>query len=149
MIYHQSHDFLQDLSHSFHHWLNLFAFIIPVCLNNSWWCFSLSFSSFEDRRRVFFPPYLASFSSRFVILACSHPLIIILRLSEFFFTHPEQFKILFSLFLRSPLSQILFTLSFQLSFSKSYRCIIQYSLISSWSLRSLVSKFSKVSSFIS
>ena len=26
--------------------------ILPVCLNNSWWCFSLSFSSFEDRRRV-------------------------------------------------------------------------------------------------
>ena len=26
--------------------------ILPVCLNNSWWCFPLSFSSFEDRRRV-------------------------------------------------------------------------------------------------
>ena len=28
-------------------------FFILVCLNNSWWSFSLSFSSFEDRRRVF------------------------------------------------------------------------------------------------
>ena len=57
MNYHQSNVFLQDLSNSFHHWLNLFLLILPECLNNSWWCLSSSFSTFEDRRRVF-PPYL-------------------------------------------------------------------------------------------
>ena len=57
MIYHQSNVFLQDLSNSFHRWLNLSNFFIPECLNNSWWCFSSSFLDFEDRRRVF-PPYL-------------------------------------------------------------------------------------------
>ena len=29
-----------------------FLFFILECLNNSWWCFSSSFSAFEDRRRV-------------------------------------------------------------------------------------------------
>ena len=29
-----------------------FLIFIPECLNNSWWCFSSSFSDFEDRRRV-------------------------------------------------------------------------------------------------
>lgn len=53
MNYHQSNVFLQDLSNSFHRWLNLFVLILPECLNNSWWCFSLSFSTFEDRIRVF------------------------------------------------------------------------------------------------
>ena len=27
-------------------------FMVPECLNNSWWCFSSSFSTFEDRRRI-------------------------------------------------------------------------------------------------
>ena len=53
MNYHQSNVLLQDLSNSFHRWLNLFVLILPECLNNSWWCFSSSFSTFEVRRRVF------------------------------------------------------------------------------------------------
>ena len=47
MIYHQSNAFLQDLKilSSFAH---PFLFFIPEYLNNSWWCFSSSFSDFED-----------------------------------------------------------------------------------------------------
>src|SRR4051812_42040001 len=30
-----------------------FPILIRECLNNSWWCFSSSFSTCEDRRRVF------------------------------------------------------------------------------------------------
>ena len=29
-----------------------FLIFIPEYLNNSWWCFSSSFSTFEDRRRI-------------------------------------------------------------------------------------------------
>ena len=42
----------RSFSNSFHLWLNLFLLILPECLNNSWWCFSSSFSNFEDWRRV-------------------------------------------------------------------------------------------------
>ena len=45
--------------------------ILPGCLNNSWWCFSLSFSSFEDRRRI--SPKSCPFSWRFLVLALCHP----------------------------------------------------------------------------
>ena len=37
-----------------------FLFVIPEYLNNSWWCFSSSFSDFEDRRRVFPPSLIRS-----------------------------------------------------------------------------------------
>ena len=51
--FHQS-DVFQDLFQIiFHCWLNLFGFfILPEYLNNSWWCFFLSFSNSEDPRRV-------------------------------------------------------------------------------------------------
>src|SRR3954465_8668938 len=48
---HQSNVFLQDLSNSFIVG-STFLFFILECFNNSWWCFSSSFSTFEDRRRV-------------------------------------------------------------------------------------------------
>ena len=51
MNYHQSNAFLQDLSNPFHRG-STFPFFITKCLNNSWLCFSLSFSTLEDRRRV-------------------------------------------------------------------------------------------------
>ena len=43
----------RSISNSFHLWFNPSSFfILPEYLNNSWWCFSSSFSDFEDRRRV-------------------------------------------------------------------------------------------------
>ena len=100
MIYHQSNAFLQDLSNSFHRWLNLFVLILPECLNNSWWCFS---SSFEDRRRVYLHilsvlSEIRGSSSR----PSSHNCLIV----RILFIHPEQFRSLFSLFIRSPSSKI-------------------------------------------
>ena len=53
MSYHQSNVFLQVLSNSFHRWLNLFVLVLPECLNNSWWCFSSSFSTFKDQGLIF------------------------------------------------------------------------------------------------
>ena len=128
MNYHQSNVFLQDLSNSFHRWLNLFVLILLECLNNSWWCFSSSFSDFEDRRR--FSLNLAPFSSRFMVLACCHPLIIIFDCENLF--HPSGYiQGYFQFDYPEPIiSEDLFILSFQLSFPKSHRCIIQYSLIS-------------------
>ena len=102
--------------------------------------------SLEDRRRFFFQPCSILFKIRdSSLLPSSHNCF---RLWEFFspirsnsgvfsvcLSEGHQFRIIHS--------------SFQLSFSKSNRCIIQvYSLISSWSLRSLVSKLSHVFSFI-
>ena len=122
MNYHQSNVFLQDLSNSFHRWLNLsilhpgvpqqFLVVFPAVI--------LRFLKTEEE----FLFNLAPFSLRFVILACCHPLVIVL-IVRILFTYPEQFKILFSLFLRSPSSQNLFILSFQLWFSRSYRCFVQ------------------------
>ena len=48
---------------------------------------------------------LAPSSSRFVILASSHPLVIVL-IVKILFTHPEIFKSLLSLIIRSPSIQI-------------------------------------------
>ena len=96
--------------------------ILPECLNNSWWCFSSSFSDLKTEED--FSLNLAPFSSRFMVLACCHPLIIVFDCENSF--HPsgaiqETFRF------DSPKAIIsgLFILSFQLSFSKSYWCIIQ------------------------
>ena len=64
------------------------------------------------------------------------------------FTHSEYFRSRFNLILRSPSSQNLFILSFQLSFLKSYRCIIPIfsKLLVIYSFSCI--KFSLVSSFI-
>ena len=84
MNYHQSNVFLQDLSNSFII-DSTFLFFIMECLNNSWWCFSSSFSNFEGRRRISLQSY--PFSQRFVMLACCHPLIIIFDCENSF--HPS------------------------------------------------------------
>ena len=52
MNYHQSNVFLQGLSNSFIVGSSFLLSIVPECLNNLWWCFLSSFSTFEDRRRV-------------------------------------------------------------------------------------------------
>ena len=51
MNYHQSYSFSKIFQILFIIGSNFLIFI-PEYLNNSWWCFSLSFSNFEDRRRV-------------------------------------------------------------------------------------------------
>ena len=79
-----------------------FLIFIPEYLNNSWWCFSSSFSTFEDRRRV--PLQSNPFSQRCVVLTCCRPLIIVLSV-RILFTHPEQFRSLFSLILWNSSSQ--------------------------------------------
>ena len=100
----------------------LFLFI-PECLNNSRWCFLSSFSTFEDRRRVSLQSY--PFSRRFIMLAYCHPLIIVLIVS-ILFTYPEHFMSCFPFLTPKPIIlEDLFILSFQPSFSKSYRCIAQ------------------------
>ena len=86
MSYHQSNVFLQDLSNSFHRWLNLsilhlgvpqqFLVVFPVVI--------LRFLKTEEE----FLFNLAPFSLRFVILACCHPLVIVL-IVRILFTYPE------------------------------------------------------------
>ena len=68
-----------------------------------------------------------------MVLACCHPLIIIFDCENPF--HPSgDIQGYFQFDYPEPIiSEDLFILSFQLSFPKSHRCIIQYSLISSWS----------------
>ena len=72
MNYHQSNVFLQDLSNCFHRWLNLFVLILPECLNNSWWCSRRHSRILKTEEEFLFN--LALFSSRFMVLACCHPL---------------------------------------------------------------------------
>ena len=56
MIYHQSNVFSKIYQILFIIG-STFSIFILECINDSWWCFSSSLSTFEDRRRVF-PPYL-------------------------------------------------------------------------------------------
>ena len=91
-------------------------FFIPVCLNNSWWCFSLSFSSFEDRRRVFLhilPHSRKSSHNCFWLWESFSPIRSISRVFQF--AYPKA------------IISGLFILTFQISFSNSYRCITQVS----------------------
>ena len=122
MNYHQSNVFLLDLSNSFHHWLNLsnFSFRSASIIHGG---VSRHHSQHLKTEEEFFLHILSVLSEicHSSLLPSSHSCFWIVRI---LFTYPEQFKILFSLFLWSPSSQNLFILSFQLSFSKSYRCII-------------------------
>ena len=52
MIHHQSYVFSKFFQILFIVSSTSPLLIIPECLNNSWWCFSSSFSNFEYRRRV-------------------------------------------------------------------------------------------------
>ena len=145
------------LSYSFHRWFNLSNFHSGVP-KNSWWCFSSSFSTFEDRRRVF----LKSCSILFKIhgsslMPSSHncfwlweffsPILSISAIFSVWFSEGHHFR----RFLRSKFSASFSNYSKLTSLCSSpysSGASFKYSLISSWSLRSLVSKFSQVSSFI-
>ena len=111
-----------------------FLFFIPECLNNSCGCFSSSFSDFEDRRRV-------SLKSLFILLKM-HGSSFMPSSHNFFYCensfHPSgAIQESFQFDSPEPIISELFILSFQLSFSKSYRCIAQvfssHLLISSFS----------------
>ena len=85
MNYHQSNVFLQDLSNSFHRWLNLFAFDSPGVSKQFLMVFSSSFSDLKTEEEFLFN--LAPFSSRFMVLASCHPLIIVFDCENSF--HPS------------------------------------------------------------
>ena len=77
---------------------------------------------FEDRRRVSLQSY--PFSQRCVLLALCHPLIVVFDCENSF--HPSRaIQESFQFDSLKAIISDLFILSFQLSFSKSYRCIIQ------------------------
>ena len=122
MSYHQSYVFLQDISNSFHRWFNLSIFHHGV---------SQQFGGVSHRHSQIlkteeeFLLNLAPFSSRFMVLACRHLLIIVFDCENSF--QPSG-AIHESFQFDSPkviISEDLFVLNIQLSFSKSYRCIIQ------------------------
>ena len=105
-------------------------------LENWWWCFSLSFSAFEDRRRVPLKslPVLSKILSSSLILFshncfdCEnsfHPSGAIQE--SFQFDSPE------------PIISELFIPAFSPHSPNLTGASLKYSLISSWSLRSLVS----------
>ena len=64
------------------------------------------------------------------------------------FTYLEQFKILFSLIRPKPIISELFITAFNSRSPNLTGASFKYSLISSWSIRSHVSKFPQVSSFV-
>ena len=111
-------------------------FFIPECLKNSWWCFLKSFSDFEDRRRVSF---------KYCPILC-HPLIIVFVCE--IFTHPEQFKILFSLILQRPTFRDHSYAAFSSRSPNITGASFKYYLSNSFPLHPLVSKYPQVSSFV-
>ena len=122
-----------------------FPILIPEYLNNSWWCFSSSFSDWKTEED--FSLNLAPFSSRFVVLVQGHPLIIVFDCQNSF--HPSGvIQSIFSLILRSPSSHNYSFPAFSYRSPNLTGASINYPLISSWSLRSHVTKFSQASSFI-
>ena len=79
----------KSLSNSFHCWLNLFAFHSPRVSQQFWCYFSPSFSTFEDRSRVF--PKSCPLSRKFAVLArwLSYQIVTSRAMN---FTHPEYFR---------------------------------------------------------
>ena len=94
-------------------------FMVPECLNNSWWCFSSSFSTFEDRRRI--SPKSGTVLLKIHSSSLWHPLIIVFDCENSSHTHPEQFMSLFSLILRRPSFQKIYSFSTFRSRSPFYR----------------------------
>ena len=110
--------------------------ILPVCLNNSWWCFS---SSFEDRTRFFSQSFSILFKIRdSILLPSSHNY---LRLWDILFINPVQIQESFQFDSLKAIISGLFILSLQLSLSNFTGVSLKWSLIGSWSLRSLLYKF--------
>ena len=112
MIYHQSNVFLQDLPNSFHHWFN-FSILLYSGVSQQFMVVFLVVFLIIWRPKKSFTSISYPFSQRFMVLAQGHLLIIVLIA-----------KILF-LPLEPIISEELFILSLQLSFSKSYQCIVQ------------------------
>ena len=114
-----------------------FLIFIPECLNN----FGGSrHHSQHVQTEEGFLLNLALFSSRFVILACCHPLIIVFDCENLF--HPSGVIQESSQFdYPEPIIEDLFILSLQLSFSDLTGALFKWSLIGSWSLCSLLCKF--------
>ena len=106
-----------------------FLIFIPEYLNNSWWCFSSSFSTFEDRRRVILHILLHSFKIRdSSLMISSHNCFSILRI---IFTYPEHFMSCFHFFPPKAIFSNIIHFSWQLSFSNLTCASIKYPLISS------------------
>ena len=145
MNYHQSYVFLQDLSNSFHCWLNPLRF-----------SFSRSISTIHGgshhhsqhlKTEEEFLLNLAPFSSRFMVLAWCHPLIIVFDCENSF--HPSR-AIQESLQFDSPepIFSELFIPTFSSRSPNLTGASFKFTLVSSWSLCSLVSKSPQVSSFV-
>ena len=120
--------------------------IILECLNDSWWCFSSSFSDFEDQRRFFFSQSCSILFKicDFSLLQSSHNWF---WLWDFFSPIRSNSRV-FSVCHPESINSGLFILSCQLSFSYLAGASFKYSLISLWSIRSHVSKSPQVSSFV-
>jgi hypothetical protein len=91
---------------------------------------------------------LGPFSIRFMVQASGYPLNC-LGCEKFFSLSSEAFQECFRL--DSPeaiISEDFFFLNCHLSFSNYFGASSKYSLVSSWSLRSFVSKSSQISSFV-
>ena len=105
-------------------------FFIPECLNNSWWCLSSSFSDLKTEEE---------FSS----ISCpilGHHLIIVFDCENPFHLS-GAFQEFFSLFIWRPSFRD-YPFQLQLSFFKNLTgASFKFSLISSWSLCSLLSKY--------
>lgn len=125
---------------------SIFLIVIPECLNNSWWYFSSSFSTFEDRRRVSLKSW--SVLSKILVLAWCHPLIIVLDCENSF--HPSgAIQESFQFDSPEPIISELLIPAFSSRCPNLIGASCKYSLVSSWSLHSLVSKFPQVSTSFS
>ena len=156
MSFHQSYVFLQDLSNSFIVGSTFYSSFRSA--NNSWWCFSSPFSTFEDRRRV----SLKSCSILFEIqgsslMPSSHncfwlwkffsPIRSISGVFSVWFSEGHHFR----RFLHSKFSASFSNYSKLMSLRSSpysSGASFKYSLISSWSLRPHIFIFPQVSSFV-
>ena len=144
MNYHQSYVFLQDLSNSFHRWFNLSNFHsgVPQLFGGVSPCHSRILQAEEE---FLLNPY--PFFQRFMVLAWCHPHNCFDCDNSFLTIQSISWVVSIS-FLRSPSCH---NSSFSACSSRSPNhtgASFKYYLISSGSLRSLVSKFSQVSSFI-
>ena len=84
--------FPRSISNHFHCWLNLFVFHSSGVSQEFRWCFSSSFSTFENRRRISLK--FCPFSRRFAVLArwLSYQIV---SSRVILFIHPEYFRCYF------------------------------------------------------
>ena len=145
MNYHQSYVFLQDLSNSFHRWLNPLRFSLSRSIS------TIHGGSHHHSQHVKteeeFLLNLAPFSSRFMVLAWCHPLIIVFDCENFF--HPSgAIQESFQIDSPQPIISELFIQAFSSRSPNLTGASFKYLLISSWFLCAHVSKSPQVSSFV-